>query len=417
MRWFCAIVFLSLLLLPAACSQSEQQVLVVTATPDVAAPPTSMPQPTTTTTPTVAATATPLPTPTPHIIPPVDMANLQTYQHPQRIFAVVVPQAWELIREERNTDTVAPAEAADWTYQTTFASPFASAHMDISVRQIEPPEVQPGEVPPESEPPDTLLRPFIEQNFGGQRNLAIGVPEPQPDGSIRLPFAFDAEINHLPTTLIGNSFIQHDHDLITILTITLPEEQAERLQPAVNAMVNSLEIDADAATHNQPAIVRMEPMERYNHPANLFSLDVPAAWEVVDQSSYAVTEIAFTDQYELGTVIVNLADAQGEMGAEEQGAVLVEQLEERYGATIYRFNSVVHAPQLQPDGSVRVAFTYDVMVRGVQTRMLGNAFRWREGAVDVLLITIVPQKQFSFLNEELDTVVTSFQAGAALVNQ
>jgi hypothetical protein len=53
----------------------------------------------------------------------------------------------------------------------------------------------------------------------------------------------------------------------------------------------------------------------------------------------------------------------------------------------------------------------------VQTTMLGNSFIQRQGAIDTILTVVVPQQQFSLLNEDLNAIINSLQLGAPLTGE
>lgn len=159
---------------------------------------------------------------------PIDVGELRNYTHPDGMFSVNVPNNWNL--EDRSDD--------DMTL-INFVAPQENGLISVMVIPAEGPRRTTGEL-------GSLLQQSIQQGFAERGDVVVHEPELQPDGSVRVSFTYDERIDDTMVSLLGNSFIQQDADLVSILWVIVPEDQFADLQETTNAIINSYQVHSSA---------------------------------------------------------------------------------------------------------------------------------------------------------------------------
>lgn len=377
-----------------SCGNIEELLTPATATPEPPLP-TITPVPLPTLEPTPEWTATPEPTPTPERVPPVDMSNTTVYTHPVGIFSLLLPESWQVAEETSN----------DEGHRVRWEAPEGNAIVWVEVISTT------ALLQPAAETIWGILPGRITEQFATEAGIIIGKETEQPDGSIRLPFHVDTDVRGIPTRMLGTSFIQEQGQVVSIMTILVPDEQFDEIEAPLTALVNSLRLAEEIALVGQPVRVAIEPLVPYTHPTGRFSMQAPAHWQEYDESMGEELVTRFIDPNEVAMVEVRVAPADALRSPELRGQILREEVEERYKAGIFRFNTVVGEAEPQPDGSIRVIVNYDEMVRGIQTGMLGTSVlrRYDDIGVDVTVTAVVPRQQFALLRGALEEMVMSVQ--------
>ncbi|NJP04176.1 MAG: hypothetical protein HC837_00375 [Chloroflexaceae bacterium] len=351
--------------------------------PTAAIIPTALPA---TVTPSPLPTVPP-PTPTPDRLPPVSIGDLTWYTATDRLFSIQVPSHWLV------TD-----DSPEGAVQIRFIDPSETAWLNIDILTTEHMT---------DETVDPFLRQAIEARFGNEQQLRIGSTEVQLDGSRRIAFSFDTHVRDFPLTLVGNGFIQRYQHMVAIVTVLLPAEQAAELTGAVNAMINSFQVQT-RPSQELPVSISLLPLSTYVYPGGVFSVDVPAAWQMSDLSSYEAVEVLFEDLEATGTIVVKVTGAYQLEREERLGEILQEEIASGFAQ---QMNFLLDPPQPQTDGSLLAPFTYDQMIRGVQVTMVGNGLIYRTPDVTGLVIIAVPQYQFNSLRNMVSRILNSFQVG------
>ncbi len=90
--------------------------------------------------------------------------------------------------------------------------------------------------------------------------------------------------------LLGNSFVEQRDNLISVLTLALPDEQFDGLSEGINDILNSYKIDTSVSvtgdsqptpssgTSGELLPVEIGDLETYTYETGLFSIDVPNNW-------------------------------------------------------------------------------------------------------------------------------------------
>ncbi len=94
--------------------------------------------------------------------------------------------------------------------------------------------------------PATLAE-FINTTFADQGNLTLEEAVEQTDGSHYISFTFDE--TETGARVSGDAFVQRNGDYVSFLVVLVPLDQFEELQPQINEILNSYEVD-EAVTIN-----------------------------------------------------------------------------------------------------------------------------------------------------------------------
>lgn len=155
---------------------------------------------------------------------PVVIGSLETYQHPNGIFSIDVPENWN---ENDLSDE-------DMT-RVFFTDPKENAMVAVIVIPTD------GSVV-EDELADLLIK-DIDNTFGDEDNFAAGEPKKQNDGSIGIVFTYNTMVGSIEAEMLGNGFIQLDGSNVTLLYLIVPSDQFDDLVSNTNEIINSLRVE------------------------------------------------------------------------------------------------------------------------------------------------------------------------------
>jgi hypothetical protein len=155
--------------------------------------------------------------------------------------------------------------------------------------------------------------------------------------------------------------------------------------------------------------IEVGPLTTYTHPSGLFSIDVPENWRREEQKSENVVTVTFTDPNYQSAVIVALFQASSPI--ENMETALQQSIQSGFSD---KPDLQIGAPERQPDGSVRVTFTYETTLQERTIVMLGNSFMQQDGNIVSINWNLVPQSQFEQLQGTLDAITNSYQVNTAV---
>jgi hypothetical protein len=136
---------------------------------------------------------------------------------------------------------------------------------------------------------------------------------------------------------------------------------------------------------------------------------VPENWRREEQKSENVVTVTFTDPNYQSAVIVALFQASSPI--ENMETALQQSIQSGFSD---KPDLQIGAPERQPDGSVRVTFTYETTLQERTIVMLGNSFMQQDGNIVSINWNLVPQSQFEQLQGTLDAITNSYQVNTAV---
>ncbi len=205
--------------------------------------PTATPEsrPTSTPRPTAAPTATPAPTiatgSSSGQLRPVVIDRLVTFQHPNGLFSIDVPDGWNV--DDSSTDAAA---LYLWTDEAENALIIVS--VSESAEQLTQDELQ------------ERLTSFVE-SFSGEQDFSMDPPEQLQSGGVQIIWSYTAQASGgVQARLLANSFIYQNGDKISLLTFGIPNEQFDDLKDSLNDILNSYEVDPSVPLSADSAVNR-----------------------------------------------------------------------------------------------------------------------------------------------------------------
>ncbi len=388
--------------------------LLLSACGDVAPEPTPSPEPSPAATATLEPTAEPgiEPTDSPTATPPpteaaeptenvelaaVEIGTLETYNSPNGLFSIDVPAAWTLTDNSREDEVI-----IIWT------DPTNNALIGVDIFENDSAVTE--------EQLTDFLQDFLANSFGDNLDFNSDPPVIQPDGSVQIAWGYTAQAsNGVSAPLIGNSFIDQRTDKISILTILIPQAQFERLEEAVSTIINSYQVDPQVAINpaapaagGELQAVEIGELQSYSHPRDVFSIDVPANWQLNDNSAADEIIQRWRDPTGNAAISVNIFENENQASSEELASFLADFLRETFGE---QDNFLIEAPVTLDDGSVLIVWGYEVAtpVGNVRANLTGNSFIEQRGNKISILTLQIPQVQFDALIDQTNAIINSYR--------
>jgi len=160
---------------------------------------------------------------------PVEINDLETYQHPSGVFQIDIPTNWTLQDNSKPDELILV-----WTDPSRNGGVIVDIFEDDSTYTPE-------------QLTDLLTR-FLENSFGSQPDFQTNDPTTQADDSILISWSYTAKAdNDIDAPLQGNSFIEQRGNKVSILTTLLPSDQFDDLREDTDAIINTYRITPDAA--------------------------------------------------------------------------------------------------------------------------------------------------------------------------
>jgi len=157
--------------------------------------------------------------------------------------------------------------------------------------------------------------------------------------------------------------------------------------------------------------VSIDNLETYQHPSGLFSLQIPAGWTINDNSKPEEVIILWFDPAQNASIGVDIFDAPPEITDDNLSQLLQQFLQGTFGT---QTNFAMSEPEVQPDGSIRVAWGYVESVEGGSGWLQGNSFIQKiEDKVSILNVFVVGS-QFDDLQDSLSRVINSYEVDASV---
>lgn len=359
--------------------------------------PTLTPRPSPKPKPTAAPTAEPTAEPTSDAdaglkLRDVEIGQLTAYAHTGKLFTIDVPENWTL------KDTSKPGEAiAVWT------DPAENAFMQVDI--FESTQQTPAELA-------SLLKNYLEKTFGNQPDFTQD--EAKESGpSMLIVWSYTAEgSNNVTAKLLGNSFIKQVGDKVSLFTLVVPDEQFDRLQPALDKILGSYEIDDTAALsaddNAATGEVTIAELAKYSYKNGLFSIDVPSNWAATDNSKPGEAIVLWGEPSGRATIVIDIFGEAKEQTQDELTAFLTEFLNKTFGA---EQDFAINDPKPQSDGSVLLVWTYSD--KNLKLKALGNSFIEQRGDKVSILSVVVPDEQFDQLLPKTNEVIQSYSIDAS----
>ncbi len=157
------------------------------------------------------------------------------------------------------------------------------------------------------------------------------------------------------------------------------------------------------------AQVDMSDIQTYKSTSGVYSINIPKAWKIADQSTPGSQQAMWTDANDNALIFVSVAaiGTTDPLPIDKLGVVLQDSLKTQFG-TQPAFK--ISEPAPQADGSVRVSWSYDATV-GTSDKipLSGSSYIEQRGDKLGILMTALPTAQMDALKDAQNQVVSSFK--------
>ena len=185
---------------------------------------------------------------------------------------------------------------------------------------------------------------------------------------------------------------------------------AVNIAPAIARLDLSPKPDRPNQPNVPPAarsILKIGNLKTYRHPSGLFSIDTPQRWQMENISKPNHVILRWEDANRDGLIVIQVLRSPGAMTEEEMGERLTKIIR-----LIYPSNPQlkVNLPVTQPDGSVRVSWSFPKKANNGSTVFYsGNSFLKQHGNKVSANFYVLPSQQYAQLKEPLNQIIRSFQ--------
>src|SRR5919199_199357 len=157
--------------------------------------------------------------------------------------------------------------------------------------------------------------------------------------------------------------------------------------------------------------VKIGNLETYNYKTGLFQIDAPKDWQPSDKSKPGEAIVLWYDPSKNSFLNVDIFKSPNQASSDQLTPLLQNFLKSSLGT---KSDFAMEAPVTQPDGSVRIVWSFVETVGSRKARILGNSFIEPKGdKVSVLNIGVL-EPQFDKLQDSLTKVVNSYKVNPSI---
>ena len=184
-----------------------------------------------------------------------------------------------------------------------------------------------------------------------------------------------------------------------------PPESPKAASPSGSTFTNEkTQASSTASGEGKFADVKINKLETYTHPGGVFSMDVPEGWTKQDQSQPGQVLVSWTDATGNSVIIANISDAEATLSKEDLGSNLKKKFTEVFSVQP-KFQ--ISDAKEQPDGTMRVEWSYEVTAQSQTETVLGNSFIEQKGNKIAIFSIGVLNSQFDKLKDNMNKIIAS----------
>jgi hypothetical protein len=151
-------------------------------------------------------------------------------------------------------------------------------------------------------------------------------------------------------------------------------------------------------------------LQAYTHQNSLFSIDIPEGWTLADKSQPGETIVYWQDRTGNALAQINVFAANGNRSKQEMIGILEGFLNKTVTANT---NFSKSKPVFLADGTIRITWNNEVLVKGEKIRMTGNSYVEQHGDKLALYTIVVPSEQYSKLLPSIQQINASYKINAS----
>ena len=323
---------------------------------------------------------------------PVKFGKTATYEHASKWFTIDAPTAWSV------KDTSKKGEEAIVTFSD------ATGNAAIVV------DVFPVDKPYDQDDLSTLLTNFIKSKFKTYKKFSVGKPKLQSDTLVGAFFKYDQPLGKLTIPMSGDSFIElHDDKMIALVTYLIPTEQYKTAEKSAYAILNSIKVNPDASSSSSGDVETIGDLTDYTHPKKVFSISIPEAWEITDNTKTGTVSVIFANPDGYSFVMVEaFKSTKGTLDEDGLAETLEKYVDDAIGKNVeqYEGNDV----KAGNANSASKSFNFVIEAQdGTTTQMTGIVYLDQVGTTLSFLRAVVPTDSIDANKDKLNEIGDSFK--------
>jgi len=172
-----------------------------------------------------------------------------------------------------------------------------------------------------------------------------------------------------------------------------------------NSVLNST---PNSRTNSGLAEVKIDKLETYSHPNGLFSLEVPTGWTKQNVNKSNEIVVSWTNPAQNAQILVDIFEVEVEVTPTQAalGEALKELVTNSFGK---QPKFTISNPEAQPDGTVRLKYSYEVVLDGQSIIIADNSLIEQKGNKVMVFSIALPQSQVAKLKTSMDKIIASRQ--------
>lgn len=320
---------------------------------------------------------------------PIQIGKLSTFEHDSGWFSIDMPANW------KSTDSSKKDEEAI----VTFTDPTGNAAVVVDVFPFDK-EITQQEM-------GEFLNTFINDKFQEYPKFSASEPKDFGDNGALLGFSYDQKVGKQTFTMYGDSFIQvHDGRMMSIMTMLLPKDQYDKVSKKVLGLLDTFTANPSALT--AVAAETIGDLQTFTHKTKLFSLDVPAAWDVQDNSKAGKVSVIFSNPDGYSFVMVEgFKNTKGKLDKKTLLSTLDSYVDDAIGAKVENFQG--NDAKASSATSASKSFNFTIKDGDKETAMTGIVYLDQVDNALVFLRAVVPTDSIDANKDALNQIGNSFK--------
>jgi|GEM_PF-2629339 len=322
----------------------------------------------------------------------IEFGALKTYEHDSGLFSIDVPENWTA--NDASTDT----EAA-----TYFLDPTKNAL--ILARAVVVTD------DPDDEAMANALKQYVETTFGKQKNYQAEDPKKLKNGDQAIGFSFDLNQSGKTYRMFGDAFEFKTDVIASTLVFISPKDQYEKIKKQAYGVMNTYKANPDAATSTNASSATTQDdiigeLSLYQHPSGTFEIQVPASWDVKDQSKTGQAVVGFVEPNSKAEIVAEVYKTPKSFTATALRDAVTQYANASYGK---QDNLQVSDAEDNGLGGAKTTCTFDMQVNGDTVSMVAVLYVDKvPGAISFLRLA-VPADSIDSLQDKLDQIGASYK--------
>lgn len=322
----------------------------------------------------------------------IDMAVLQPYTHPSKLFRLDMPQQWQA--QDSSTSSEIVVHFTDRAQNAAIQTNLLTV-----TQQLDPMALT------------ALLQTYLTKTYGGNAAFSQQSGDMQPDQSIATIWGYNTVLaSGITARMHGTSVIRQRGACVSVLSFVVPEQQYPVLAAQIAAIRASYQLTAVDGPHavaaDGPLLqTHMDDLQPYTHAGALFTLKVPAGWTPQDRSAPGKASLLWADASGNAWIMVDVLQVDSQRSNEERAALLRDLLTAAFGK---QSDFALGKPETQ-DGRTRVVWTYRASAdNGTAPRLQGTSYVEQRGDKVAIITVTLPASEAEALRAPSAAIIDSF---------